>query len=406
MRWGRYLPAAVGCLAVVAVVGCSAPSTQPTSGTPSQTGTGSGTELGVTDGGTGAAPGGSRTVAAPGPLDGPLLGPDLLVWSPESLPDDVVDEISGLQGITEAEQLSLAGVSIRNERVMTVAAVDPSEYRRFTPTASAQQQDVWDRVAGGEVAIDPQLGKRLQDKQNFVTLGNDMDAPVVHIGAFAPQIPRVDAVVNTAWGEELGMKPGNALLINTGATSPQKVRPKIERLVGGDVSVQLLGPDLDTSVSQTAFLTGGSVAEAVGTFTYKILDGGRIAPEQSWVDENIRTESVPILGDVTCHKVMLPQLRGALTEITDRGLADKIHPGEYAGCYYPRFIAGSDQLSLHSFGIALDLNTPGNQRGTEGEMDREVVDIFKSWGFAWGGDWNYTDPMHFEMNAIVSSPGR
>ena len=30
-----------------------------------------------------------------------------------------------------------------------------------------------------------------------------------------------------------------------------------------------------------------------------------------------------------------------------------------------------------------------------------MVAIFKRWGFAWGGDWGYTDPMHFEMNAIV-----
>jgi hypothetical protein len=45
---------------------------------------------------------------------------------------------------------------------------------------------------------------------------------------------------------------------------------------------------------------------------------------------------------------------------------------------------------------------PGNQRGTAGEMDRSVVAIFKKWGFAWGGDWHYTDPMHFEMNALVN----
>jgi hypothetical protein len=34
-------------------------------------------------------------------------------------------------------------------------------------------------------------------------------------------------------------------------------------------------------------------------------------------------------------------------------------------------------------------------------MDRGVVAIFKRWGFAWGGDWNYTDPMHFEMARVV-----
>jgi hypothetical protein len=30
-----------------------------------------------------------------------------------------------------------------------------------------------------------------------------------------------------------------------------------------------------------------------------------------------------------------------------------------------------------------------------------VVAIFKHWGFTWGGDWKYTDPMHFEMNQLV-----
>jgi hypothetical protein len=34
-------------------------------------------------------------------------------------------------------------------------------------------------------------------------------------------------------------------------------------------------------------------------------------------------------------------------------------------------------------------------------MDRRVVAIMKKWGMAWGGDWNYTDPMHFEMNRVV-----
>ena len=100
---------------------------------------------------------------------------------------------------------------------------------------------------------------------------------------------------------------------------------------------------------------------------------------------------------------MLPQLRAALTEVVNSGLAAQIHPGEYAGCYFPRFIANDPGkgLSLHSWGIAVDLNVPGNQRGTVGEMDRRVVAIFKKWGFAWGGDWNYTDPMHFEMAKVV-----
>jgi hypothetical protein len=69
----------------------------------------------------------------------------------------------------------------------------------------------------------------------------------------------------------------------------------------------------------------------------------------------------------------------------------------------PRFIASNpgNGLSLHTWGMAVDLNVPGNLRGTTGEMDRRVVAVFKKWGFAWGGDWSYTDPMHFEMAKVV-----
>jgi hypothetical protein len=67
----------------------------------------------------------------------------------------------------------------------------------------------------------------------------------------------------------------------------------------------------------------------------------------------------------------------------------------------PRFIAGTTTLSNHAFGLAFDLNVPENQRGTVGRINRQVVAIFQSWGFTWGGVWHYTDPMHFELNRLV-----
>ncbi|GAB2868821.1 M15 family metallopeptidase [Nocardioides pacificus] len=350
------------------------------------------------------APPSDYAMDPPGPLEDTLLPADMLVYSQEPLSDEMVDEIGALKGISEVEQLSLSQVAVE-DRVLMLAAVDPASYRRFTQRESAGLQEIWDRVAGGEMAITPHLGKRLQDDAGYVQLGNDADAPQLHIGAFAPQVPQIDAVVNQRWAEAFGMKAGNAVLISTERlTSPQSVRESIEKIAGDKASVQILGPDLDISAQQTAFLTGGSVAAAVGTFSYGVIGGGRIAPDPAWVKANIRTEAVPILGNVTCHKVMLPQFRAALTEIASTpGLAAKIHPDEYAGCYYPRFIANSTSLSLHSFGIAVDLNVPGNGRGTKGEIDRTVVSIFKKWGFAWGGDWSWTDPMHFEMDRIVQA---
>ena len=341
----------------------------------------------------------AHAVDPPGPRKGPLVLADLMIKDQTALDPDVIERINALKTVKSSLVLSLGDVGIEN-RVINIGAVDPSTYRNFTIRESAELQEQWDRVAGGEVALEKRLARQLQDKGDYLKLGNDEDAPAVHIGAYAPQVPQIDAVVNELWGEELGIPTDNAMLINTGIHSPRFVMEDLQKIVGDDAAVSILGPNLDPGAQQTAVLTGGSVAEAVGAFRYTVLGEGRIAPEQSWVAANIRTEQVPILGSVTCHRVIFPQLRAALLEIQTTGLAGEIHPGEYAGCYYPRYIAGTQQLSLHSFGIALDLTVPGNQRGSIGEMNRAVVAIFKKWGFAWGGDWGYTDPMHFEMNAI------
>ena len=169
-------------------------------------------------------------------------------------------------------------------------------------------------------------------------------------------------------------------------------------------------PDLDVRPGDVAWLmhdgTHGHVmlvaavlrnAESVDLVT---IEGN--ANDQ--VRSNIRTARVPILGTVTCHRLMIPQLRGALQDVKDAGLAGTIH--SYDGCYVPRFIERNPEhaISLHTWGIAIDLDASTNYRGIKGTMDPKVVEIFKRWGFRWGGDWDYTDPMHFELGALLRSP--
>ncbi|WP_175422332.1 M15 family metallopeptidase [Nocardioides jishulii] len=335
-----------------------------------------------------------------------LLPADLLVQVERTLTADEIARVRRVAGIDHVTPLSLAQVSVQN-RVLTLAAVDVSQYRRFTQRRTARYQAAWDRVAGGELAVDPSVPRRLWEADDHLRLGNDRQAPRVHIGATVSQVPQVDAVLNPAWGQELGMPADNALLISTSTTEPRVVRPRVERvlrrLLGEkpSVQVQVLGQDRDLTAVQSAYLTGGSVA--LGSFTYRVLEDGRISPDPAWVAESIVTDEVPILGQVTCHRVVMPQLRAALAEIRRAGLAAKINVAQYGGCFNPRFMADAQSLSLHAFGIALDLNVPGNQRGTVGTIDRQVVSIFERWGFAWGGRWAWTDPMHFEMDRLVAA---
>ena len=350
-------------------------------------------------------------VADPGSLKGRLLTPDLLITSTKPIPESVRKAVADVRGVDTALPISVSSLSV-NGRTLSIAAGDPAQFRRFTPYQSAKADAVWKRVAGGEIAVDPSLPRKLEEKNGYLRLGTTEDAPTVHIGAYAPMVksaspqPAVSAVVNEKRARQLGMPKHNALLVSTGELTPSKVTGSLKKVLGKDIAMQTLALEFDDML-QAAVLTGSSVTSKVGTFNYRPNPNGTVTPEASWVKSYIRREQVPLLGTVTCNKGMLPQLRAALTEIVQQGLADKIHPNEYAGCYYPRFIANDPGkgLSLHSWGIAVDLNVPGNQRGTVGQMDRRVVAIFKRWGFAWGGDWNYTDPMHFEMAKVVEVGG-
>jgi hypothetical protein len=338
----------------------------------------------------------------PGPFRAPLHTPDILIFRQYPLSDQMVRRIRHVDGVTQVEQFSLAQVSVEDHAI-NVAAVDPATYRNFNPGRVAQFQPEWNRVAGGELALRPTYNKQVS-KKGYVRLGGRSDAPQIHVGAYAPQIPQIDAVVNDSWIKTLGMREGNALLISTGIRSPESIRKPIQQIVGNKASVQRLDVaarlGLDPSAVQIGFLVG-SAAQAVGSYSYTVLGGGRIAPQQAWVDSHISTQTMPIIGAMTCNTQMFPQLRAALSEIVADGLASKIHPDQYGGCFVPRFIAGTSTLSNHAFGLAFDLNVPENQRGTIGQMNRQVVAIFEKWGFTWGGTWHFTDPMHFELNRIV-----
>ena len=78
------------------------------------------------------------------------------------------------------------------------------------------------------------------------------------------------------------------------------------------------------------------------------------------------------------------------------------------GSFNWRLIAGTQRLSSHSFGIALDLNTElggywrwaGARAGEVGPYANHYPEILVStlerYGFIWGGKWHHFDGMHFE----------
>lgn len=333
---------------------------------------------------------------------------DVLVTSPSPLGSSL-NRVRRLPDVEASAVFGTDSVTLRG-RSVTVGAVRPSSYRKFTPRNTATSDGVWQAVARGEAVVAHRVARQLN-----LSLGGNavLESEPMRVGAFATTLPSVDVVVNREVGKRIGITPKSSTVLSVGSQRVPRLAEKVRGILDGNGSgngraaVEVLGKGSAEPARPRGSLGGERAAESLGSFSYRYYSDGSIQPDPDWVESNIRTAQVPILGQVTCHEVMFSQLRGALREIRERGLADAINPSQFGGCYAPRFIGGdpSNGVSLHTWGIAVDLNVPGNQRGTRGEIDRRVVAVFKKWGFAWGGDWASPDPMHFELAGILEGGG-
>ncbi len=334
---------------------------------------------------------------------GERLRPDVMISGPRTFSDAAIAKLTALSPENGVVVFRAGTVKV-NGRDLTAVGVDPSTYRSFASKGTAEADAVWQAVARGEAVASHEvatsrklaLGKDLKVAPRAG--GNDLQ---LRLGALATTgVPDNHLIVDDETGRTLGLPRATGMLLTAGkGKDPVALAKQVEAIAGNGAQVDLLTAP---AANPVAFLTGSRAAKAFGAFSYRYYPDGTIQPDASWVRSNIVTTTVPIFGRVTCHRLMVPQLRGALEDVVEAGLAHTLTT--YDGCYVPRFIERNPEnsISLHTWGIAIDLDASKNYRGIEGTMHPEVVSIFKRWGFRWGGDWKYTDPMHFELAALLS----
>ncbi|WPC39748.1 M15 family metallopeptidase [Clostridium sp. JS66] len=81
------------------------------------------------------------------------------------------------------------------------------------------------------------------------------------------------------------------------------------------------------------------------------------------------------------------------------------------GTFNYRLVAGTNRLSPHSFGIAIDLasdkrdywkwSSPEQGEERLNSYSREVVETFEKNNFIWGGKWGHFDILHFEYRPEI-----
>lgn len=99
-----------------------------------------------------------------------------------------------------------------------------------------------------------------------------------------------------------------------------------------------------------------------------------------------------------CNKAIIEPLTVAFKNIIERKLIHELKT--FDGCFNIRAKRGLSSMSLHSWGIAIDINAFENGLGKDPKMSKELVQCFTDAGFDWGGTWTRKDGMHFQLSKI------
>ena len=136
----------------------------------------------------------------------------------------------------------------------------------------------------------------------------------------------------------------------------------------------------------------------------RVLSTGELVVSPAWERANmVLVRNLPGVAKLYCHRLIVEPLRRALTTATATGWAPKT-----IGCFSPRAKRSSAHLSLHTFGVAVDIDAadnamilhcaPDDERRKVYAMPDAVIAAFAAEGFMWGGAFSASfDPMHFQL---------
>ncbi|MEX1262954.1 MAG: M15 family metallopeptidase [Actinomycetota bacterium] len=342
--------------------------------------------------------------------------PYFLAWTPGGLPPGFREQVGTLEGLADAvvfagdtvwltRSLDANGEVVDDPRApyehpLDGFAVSPTEVAPFLPVA-VRGHVVHALERGSAV-----LGTRSAELRGLGVGGTLGFGPrSVRVGAVVPEelIGWAELLVSRKVGARLGIVDDRHLWAFPAGAESRRDLAAFERMMRRLVpAFELLRVEAP-GVSPYMRVANGVnppivLKQAFGEFAAARDPSNpaffSLAP--AWVEANLVTRKVPLLGTLTCHREFMQDLMRAMNEVRRRGLGPAIH--STAGCFNARTVARSptNPPSFHAYGAAVDINAPENAFGAQPSMDPRVVAIFERLGFNWGGDFLIPDGMHFE----------
>jgi hypothetical protein len=270
------------------------------------------------------------------------------------------------------------------------------------PKAPVHDPAIRRALAGGEAVIGELTASIRGAREGDLVRLEGLNGVVLEI-AIGAVVPDADLGWSEIWladqtAQSLGIDRPQAVLL--WGDSPSVIAATVGRL-SQDQALRIsygvgAHPDPDPVLSVA------EVKQRFGEFAVRAGSGDSVQVDPAWRDRFIVSVDLPLVGVTRCNRLVVPYIRGALAEVEGAGLAGALSRDDFqlaGGCWVPRFNRGGDpgySLSRHAWGTAIDFNPSTNRYGEVPTMPAAIVDIFRRWGFSWGGTWTTPDGMHFE----------
>lgn len=116
-----------------------------------------------------------------------------------------------------------------------------------------------------------------------------------------------------------------------------------------------------------------------------------------WIVPEIIRAAIPAMpARIYGNKLMIPALEATLKALIILGLHKEIKT--YNGCFNIRKKRGLSTISLHAFGLAIDLNAALNPLGGAVTWSYPFLQVWRDHGWILGADWkSRPDGMHFQF---------
>jgi len=363
--------------------------------------------------------GGRSFSQAPAPFTVPEAPNTFLAWIPGGFPTGFRESLAAAPGFERTVVVAsdntwlTRSFDAQGETVddppsgfaipLEVGAVNPRDFAPFLPPAD---RGVALALADGQGVLGESSAKLRGLGPGAVLVFGDVE---VTVAAILPDelVGAHELFVSLDIGRRIGVTHDRyALLQPQSHPTDRRLEKQVRALLPADTLVRVRAPGETPFFRQgDAVLPPVSLKMLFGEFAAKPTPGqpGYLTLDPAWVRTHIATERVPLLGNVTCNIALFPQIRGAIKELIDEGLAEAIT--SYSGCYSHRFVNRNPEaaISHHTWGVALDINVPQNPFGAIPHQDSRMVAVFERWGFIWGGTFVLPDGMHFEYRRPPAS---